>query len=289
MKYNKSRIKRLFLFAGYDRDGVIDAAEMMYIRALAAHGDVIFVMDSDVKKSELKKVADIPNVIYAAAARHGEYDFGSYKRAYISARDAGILKKYDFVYMVNDSVYAPLYDLAGTLEKMEHMNMDAFGPVIHPYSRGEYIQSWFIGMRQSVFLSQWFDDFMTAIKPQPDKGTIIYLYEHGFSERVAQNGLTFGGVYSCRGRAVYNRVKYLYRRGLPFMKRNAFNRRHGALGRQLVYILNHVPNDVRDAILDNARRTWGDEHINWVLTRNPFKIMYRHIKHAAYKVFIEGI
>ena len=289
MNTHKSRKKRLFLFAGYDANGVIDAAELLYVRALAALGDVVYVMDSDAAPDQISRVRKIPNVIYADARRHGEYDFGSYKRGFEYARDNGILGDYEFVYIVNDSVYGPLCDLEPLLIKMEELNTDAFGPVVHTDSVGTYIQSWFIGMRKSVFLSDWFDKFVQSIKRQPDKGTVIHIYERGFTTQLIKHRMSFGGIYSCPGRSIYNSVKKLYRRGLPFIKRGAFTRRHGALARQLLYVLGDVAPDTRGAILENAQRTIGMEKLNKLLTRNPLKIAYRNIAHAMRKVFIEGI
>ena len=147
--------KRLFLFAGYDADGIIDDSLILYVGALSKLGDVVLCMDSDCNKSQVAKLK--PFVLYAAAQRHGEYDFGSYKRAYVWARDNLDLSKYDFVYMVNDSVYGPLFPLKPYFEKMESQNTDAFGLVKNTKASHPHIQSWFIGMRKSVFLSQWFD------------------------------------------------------------------------------------------------------------------------------------
>lgn len=287
MKRKKSN--RLFLFAGYDAAGRIDAAEIMYVRALTAFGDVVYVMDSDASSRDVAKIAKIPGVLHAAAKKHGEYDFGSYKRAYLYARDAGILGDYDYVYMVNNSVYAPLMDMGPIIDKMEAMDVDAFGPVIHPNSQETYIQSWFIGMRPSVFRTKWYDAFMSSVKHQADKGAVVYLYERGFTKQVVAHGLRFDGVYSVGGRAIYNDVKRLYKRGLPFMKRCAFNRHGGALGARVKYVMAHIDADAHDAIMDNARRVYGADYIDWMMTSNPIKIMWRTVKYAARKIFIEGI
>ena len=101
--------KRLFLFAGYDKQCVIDDALIYYVSNLARFGDIILYMDCDAKKSEINKVKKY--CLYANATRHGEYDFGSYRRAYIWARDNDILKNYDVVYLVNDSVFGPLQNI----------------------------------------------------------------------------------------------------------------------------------------------------------------------------------
>jgi hypothetical protein len=49
--------KRLFLFAGYTPDGILDDSLVLYVRELAALGDVVLCMDSDCDESELKKIA----------------------------------------------------------------------------------------------------------------------------------------------------------------------------------------------------------------------------------------
>ena len=279
--------KRLFLFAGYDKDGIIDDALVHYARAISKFGDIVLCMDSDCNASELKKVRKY--CVHTIGARHGEYDFGSYKRAYIWATENLNLSDYDFVYLINDSVYGPLYDLAPYFEQMESSNFDAIGLVKNPHHDHPHIQSWFVGLRPSVFMTNWFDNFMRSITKLKSKGLITREYEQGLTKRIIQNNMKWGCVYSARGRGVYNKIKKLYRAKMPFMKRVAFNRNHGALGKQILYVLQHIPATTQDAILSSARRVYGEKHVDWLLTRNPLRILYRRIYHAIYKLFIEGV
>lgn len=276
--------KRLFLFAGYDAHGTVDASLIYLVRALSNFGDVVVHMDNDNADGSIKKLA--PYTLHAAAARHGEYDFGSYKRAYIWAYDNLNLGEYDFVYMVNDSIYGPLYDLGEYFSVLERTPHDAFGLVLNPNRAHPHIQSWFIGMRPSVFKSTWFDEFMRSVAPQRSKGAITKLYEQGFTARLIDHNMQFRCMYTVPGRGVYNRVKYLYRKKMPFMKKVAFTRHNGALGRQILYVLNHISPAGRDAILANAHRTFGSEYVTNLLTQNPFKIIYRHIKYALSKILM---
>ena len=46
------------------------------------------------RKNYLKKLKTIKNILHAIATRHGEYDFGSYKRGFQYARDKKILNNY---------------------------------------------------------------------------------------------------------------------------------------------------------------------------------------------------
>jgi len=280
---DSNSVRRLFLVAGYDAPGHVDASLVYYVRNLSKYGDVVVHMDNDCTDGSIDKLK--PYVIHACAARHGEYDFGSYRRAYTYARDAGILSDYDFVYMANDSVYGPVCDLGAALHDMESKNWDAFGIVCNPNRDHPHIQSWFIGMRKTVFMTKWFDTFMMSITRQSSKGMITKLYEQGFTKLVTSHGGRVGCIYSIPNRGVYNRIKYLYRKKMPFIKKVAFPRHNGRLGRQLLYVLNRVPADARAAILENARRTYGAEYVDKTLTRNPFRIMARSMRYAINKIF----
>lgn len=279
--------KRLFLIAGYDKDGIIDESLIHQVSSLSKLGDAILVMDSDCDETQLDKVK--PFVIFASGERHQEYDFGSYKRAYLYAKEHDLLKNYDYLYLVNDSVYGPLYDLQPYLEKMENSKKDAFGLVYNPHKKHPHIQSWFIGMTQKVFLSNWFDDFLVSVKEQQNKSAICSLYEHGFTKKSKENNLSIYYIYSIKRHGIYNKVKYLYKKKLPFIKKTAFIRQKGSLGKQIMYVLNHTNPKLRKIILQNAKRVYGEKYIYWLLTKNPIKIIYRNLKHVFIKLFIEGI
>lgn len=280
-------VKRVFLFAAYDPRGGVDDALVQYVRALSKFGRVVLVMDNDAQAGELQKLA--PYVVHSDGARHGEYDFGSYKRAYMYARAARMLRDCDVLYLVNDSVYGPLRPIGEMLDAMENLDADAFGPVAKPHHDHPHIQSWFIGCRPSVFNAPWFDEFMTSVTQQPDKGIITKLYEQGFSRRVTENGGTWKCLMTVPNRGIYNRVWDLYRRGLPFFKKVAFTRRRGALGGQILRVLDNVTPTMRRAIIHSARRVYGAQYVDKTLTRNPLKIMYRNVRHSLHKLLVEGI
>lgn len=64
-------MKRLFLFAGYDAEGVVGPSLIYYVSALSGYGDVIVVMDNDSSPEEMRKLSGL--VLHAEAGRHGEY------------------------------------------------------------------------------------------------------------------------------------------------------------------------------------------------------------------------
>lgn len=278
--------KRLFLFAGYNKFGIIDDALIYYIRALSKFGDIILCMDSDTPPHELEKAQKY--CVHTIGVRHGEYDFGSYKRAYIWATENLDISNYDFMYLSNDSVYGPLCDMTSYFTRMESLSCDAFGMAQKRHKTRAHIQSWFIGLRPSVFRTEWFDDFMRTITKLVSKTQITIEYEHGLSHMISDNGLKWCGLYSVFNRDIYNGIAKSFCAGIPFIKKDAFTRHNGSLGGQILYVLNHCNYDARTTILKSARAQYGEQYINWLLTRNPFKIMLRNIYHTTHKIFARG-
>lgn len=279
--------KRLFLFAGYNKSGKIDDALIYYIHALKKFGDIVLVMDSDCSDSELKKVQK--HCVYTSAIRHGEYDFGSYKRAYNWAKRNLNISDYDILYMVNDSVYGPLFDMTSYFQKMESGNYDAFGIVKNPHHDHPHIQSWFIGLKRNIFFTTWFDTFMNDIKKLSSKGEITRKYEHGLSKLITTHNHKWNCLYTVARRGIYNKVGKLYRAKMPFMKKVAITRNHGALGKQVLQVLNNLPQPAHTAIYNSIVDAYGEKYTKWFLTKNPIKIIKRRIHHALYKILNEGI
>ena len=279
-------IKRIFLIAGYDKNGKINSALVHQVKSFAKYGECVLVMDSDCDESEIAKIK--PYCLYVAATRHGEYDFGSYKRAFIWATENTNLSNYDFMYMVNDSVYGPLFDIGDYLNQMESLGTDAFGMVKKTGGRFEHIQSWFIGMTQKIFLSKWFSDFITSAKKVETKTMVTALYENGFTRKLNENKIAWRCIYNIYNRGIYNRIKHLYKIRMPFIKKLSFTRHFGAYGNQILYVLNHIPKKLRDDILLSARETFGTKYIDWFLTKNPVKILARKIKYITSRLLCKN-
>lgn len=271
-------VKRLFLIAGYDAHGRVLPSLVHQVREFAKYGDCVLVMDSDCASSETKQVR--PFCKYVSAARHCEYDFGSYKRAFIWAQENLHLGDYDFVYMVNDSVYGPLFDMAQYLAKMESFGTDAFGMVRKTGGKLSHIQSWFIGMTPTVFMSDWFNEFIKSVTKLKSKTAVTALYENGFTQLLNARGIQWKCLFNVFNRGIYNRIKHLYKIKMPFMKKLAWTRHCGSLGRQVLFVLNKLPADLRQDMLASARATLGDDYVDWFLTNNPAQTCIRYLKYS---------
>ena len=76
-----SKENRCAVFAHYDAHNLVDDYVLHYLNELSEVVErIVFVSDCDLPPEELIKVATITNL--QISGRHGEYDFGSYKRGY---------------------------------------------------------------------------------------------------------------------------------------------------------------------------------------------------------------
>ena len=266
--------RRLFLFAAYTPSGDVGDALLWYLRALAALGDVVFCDDAPLGPGEEERL--MPFVLHCEALKHGEYDFGSYKRDFVWASANLKLEEYDFVYLVNDSVFGPLSDLKPLLEGLEAGPHGAFGLVYKPGRHGSHLQSWFVGLHREVFLSGYFREFLLGVRPAGGKGTVCELYETGLSRLLVSHGVELGYVFTAPHKTIYNNPGRLVRQGLPFIKKSAFTRHNGCLGREIAGILRDCPSEASEAILSEAAELWGKDfaHRLTTMTWSQSKLLY---------------
>lgn len=260
---------RLFIFAGYDKFQRVDATLLYYLDNLSKFGHIVFTMDNDLPDTELAKIKNVPNVLYASAKRHGEYDFGSYKRGYIWARDNNKLDKYDWIYLVNDSVFGPLTDLTKTLSIIEGMNSDFTGMVCcSTPDLPRHIQSWFVGLRKNVATSDVFNNFITSIQPQAVKSIVVYKYEIRMTQILSAAGYKYDAIYYDTDVSVYKRAAHAIAAGVPFIKKLSFSEND-----KIQYLYPFLSPELTDMIISYANR-YG---IHLCPDRDVWKMPYKKV------------
>ena len=271
-------MKRLFLFAFYDPQGKVGEAALRYLDALQALGDVVLATDCDLQPGEAEKLA--PLVRAFTASRHGEYDFGSYKRAFRLAE----LEGYDVLYLVNDSVVGPLYPLEPYLQRMEALGTEAFGLVLNPSRKAPHLQSWFIGLTPAVFRAPWFREFLDYVTAVGRKEEVCTRYENGLSRLLEAHSVTYAGLYELPGRTVYNAVGRLFAEGFPFLKKSAFTRHGGSLGPAVARVLSAADASISEAIVADLDRLQGEQYRRAFLSAGPFRSTLRYLRYLLGKV-----
>lgn len=180
--------RRLAIYAAYDKDGFVDKADIYYIRALREVADnVIYIADNELIAGEAEKISK--DVCYIKAQKHGEYDFGSYKRGFEYAQERGLLADIDELILCNDSCYAPIYPFGSIFENMKDENIDFWG-MTENIEISRHIQSYFIVFRPQVFSSKIFADFLKNVETKESVQAVIENYEVRLSEILSQKGFT---------------------------------------------------------------------------------------------------
>ena len=185
-------MKRLCVFAHWDRDNIIDDYVIYYLKALKEVCEtIIFVSDCNLDSNETNKLNNIAD--FVLAQKHGEYDFGSYKRGFLFAKEKGL--EFNELLLVNDSCYGPFYPLKPIFDKMGNKKCDFWGMIQNSYgvkftSKGlqsyykPHLQSYFINLKQPTF--QVFEKFIKKVKKESSKEEIVINYEMGLTS-ILQN------------------------------------------------------------------------------------------------------
>ncbi|CRF35669.1 hypothetical protein BRSU_2794 [Brachyspira suanatina] len=181
-------------------------------------------------ESELDKISSY--CIHIINGRHGEYDFGSYKRGFIYVRNNKIIFDYDYLLLCNDSNFGPFipfenmfaqltYDKATVYGCFKHLEINNLPKNnIHGLKKiDEHLQSHFLIIPQQVFLSEWFYNFIKNIKLK-EKIQIINNYEIGMGKLFSDHNINMKSLY---GEDNYNKPYSnpleLIKNGYPFLKK----------------------------------------------------------------------
>lgn len=231
-------MKYLTIFSSFDPKHEIDTYIIHYLEELKKVSDIIFSSDCTYNEKELQKIA--PLCIDVIHKKHGEYDFGSYKKGYIRASDLGILKNYDYLILANDSCYGPFSSLKDTVLTMENENHDFWGFTKNTIDIVPHIQSYFVALKAKVFLSEVFENFITTIEQQETTRQIVHIYEHGLTKKLSAAGFSYDSVFKEPDPKKFDNdpVKYWdsnIKKGYPFLKRQIFTRNRYKLENTLDY------------------------------------------------------
>ena len=188
------------IFAMFDKNGTIVENTLDYLKEIKKHVDYIIVVgDNPIKKSELAKLDNL--VDSYVFARHGEYDFGSYKIGFEVLEKLEILGNFEHLLFANDSILylgKPLdelfkngcrNDFYGLTHNLEGITKN------YKYTYSSHLQSYLFFIKNSVFNADFFKNFIKSVKKQRFKSDVIYNYELGMSKVMQNNGIELKSFY----------------------------------------------------------------------------------------------
>ena len=182
---------RTAVVASYFGDGVIPPALLYFLRGLRGVADnIVLVGDCPVRPEEVEKLRGI--VAVAKFGRHGQYDFGSYRRGLETARAEGLLDASlaDELVVANDSCYGPVYPFAEGFAKMAARDVDFWGYMGYRGfgSTPDFIQSFFYVFRRRVIDSGKLDEFLGGVRGKIERDKVIAKFEWQFTRFLATAG-----------------------------------------------------------------------------------------------------
>jgi Lipopolysaccharide biosynthesis protein len=175
-------VKRLCLFAHFDKDNIVDEYVLFYLRDIRKVADkVVFVSTSSLNSETISR---LKNICDSVIIRKNEgYDFASWQTALKSET----LKDFDELILCNDSVYGPLFPLEQVFSEMEGEKCDFWG-MTGNYDIAYHVQSYFLVFRKTILVSSVFQKFWESMEIQLSKDKVIKLCEIGISQTLLNAG-----------------------------------------------------------------------------------------------------
>ena len=180
---------RTAVVASYFGDGQISDALVYLLRGLREVVDnIVFVADCPILPDEIAKLDGV--VAVAKFVRHGQYDFGSYRRGLAIARAEGFLDAgvADELVMMNDSNYGPVYSFADSFEKMSAVDCDFWGYTGYNAFGNVHISSYFYLFRRRIIDSAVLDDFLALVDGPIERDKVIIKFEFRLTRHLADAG-----------------------------------------------------------------------------------------------------
>ena len=156
--------------------------------------------------------------------------------------------------------------------------------MLNPSRHGRHLQSWFIGLKQSVFHAPWFAEFLTGVEALGRKEDVCIRYENGLAHLLEAQSASYAGLWELRGKAIYNAVGRLTRQGFPFLKKSAFTRHGGSLGPAVAKALSQAEPAMAQAVMADLDRLYGEEYRRVFLSAGPLRAFGRYLRYLSGKL-----
>lgn len=214
---------RIAIFAHYDKNNIIDQYVIDYLTELNKFSKkIIFISDGNVSLQEFKKIDHLCDIMISG--KHGEYDFGSWKRGFSELQKQIYFQNVQEIVFVNDSCWL-VGSLKKTFNEMEAKDLDFWGLAESIQGKHRHVHSYFFALRRAAFSSNQFQTFLSNTKQEKNKKDIIKNYEFGLSEIIVGAGFKMGslfGIMDCGEISKEKTIKGLISKKFPLMKINIF-------------------------------------------------------------------
>lgn len=191
--------KRILSYVHYDKANMICEDDLKTIADFSELCDeILFVTNSELSEDDLAKVSKYTNHIIKR--NNIGYDFAAWRDSLLEyGKDK--IREYDELILLNNSCYAPVFDVAEMFEKMEKENVDFWGDTLFPFSPDgsyigkdcipEHIQSYFMVFNSTVTESKVFWDFWENLPEYKEFIDVVAECESQFTKLLSDAGFSY--------------------------------------------------------------------------------------------------
>lgn len=209
------------VYAAYSADGTVPDYVVSYLKKLKeVSPNIIYITDNPIVKRDINKLK--PYISHLIATRHGEYDWGSYKRGATLLQKKGWFENAGNLIFANDSVLLVTPTLSPYVRpyytpSVSYKNVPPIPPTpdfwgITANQDGEYhLQSYFLVFTPQVIRHPAFMGYLKRVKAQKDGLTVAYTYEVPFTKFLESLG------FRSAAHIPYDQLK-----SLPFNDKNCY-------------------------------------------------------------------
>lgn len=220
------------VFANYSAHNRVEGYVIYYLRKLREVLDyIVFVSDNELDGKEKKKLSGV--VDWIISGRHGEYDFGSYKRGLAYLLNSALFQGAELLILCNDSCYGPVNGFDKVFADMSKKNIDYWGLTQNSQFQ-THLQSYFLVFSYRVFKSSIFQDFFYSVKKEVSVQEVITKYEVTLTKRLENAGFVWASYISTSAADVAQSLKFnpnitvfpilMLEQGSPLLKVKAFHK-----------------------------------------------------------------
>lgn len=177
--------KKVAVLVHFDRHGRFLSYFRYLLGALDRAGFAVIVV-SNSRHLDPEGVAEL--LPHCAAIVHRQnvgYDFGAWRDGLSLIADT---RKLERLILSNDSVFGPLQDLAGVIERCDPQRADVWG-VTDSYHHRYHLQSYFLVFNRRALESKAFSKFWKSMRYIGNKTVVVFKYEVGMSQALLRGGL----------------------------------------------------------------------------------------------------
>jgi len=254
------KIKRLAIFAIYDKDGIIDDYITYYLNEIRRNvSHLVVVCNGKLTEEGRIKLTAITEDVFVRP--NVGYDCGAVKDALFNFIGWDKVYEYDELLIANDTVYGPFYPLKRVFDEMDGRDVDFWGLTKQfeikkircsedDHTTPEHIQSYFISIKKNLLHSREYYEFWKELDAQSFTfSDAIKKYEIGFSAEFSEKGYKYDAYISFDLRELEKNyivthmtpLRLLDTYDFPFVKKKSFTVEQEWL---LMYRADKKPNQV---------------------------------------------